>query len=158
MSRRSVVPASALLSALFCFLLLPGAAAADDVQFGLRASAWLEDADPALGLEVVVPFRQSKWAFNPNAEVVFSGDRDRWVLSADFLRSVGAHEDLGFYGGAGITWIHRDGNRRHSSENDAGLNLIAGVGWRYQRIVPYAQVKVVLADDAEAVAAVGIRF
>ncbi|HUG52750.1 MAG TPA: hypothetical protein VMR21_04090, partial [Vicinamibacteria bacterium] len=42
-------------------------------------------------------------------------------------------------------------------DTDFGLNLLAGLGARRGRVIPYAQAKVILKDSSEFVIAVGIR-
>jgi hypothetical protein len=141
-----------------CALAAPASGA--DPQFGLRASAYLEDADPAAGVEVLFPLAAAEWAVVPNAEVVFDDDRDRWVLNVDVQRALRTESEYAFWVGGGVAWIHFDDDRRRGEdeEDDLGLNLLAGVGWRLEGMTPYAQLKVVAADDAELVASVGIRF
>jgi hypothetical protein len=134
-------------------------AAAQKIDFGVRASAFVEDADPALGLELVVPFGDRLWAFNPNAEVVFGGERDRWAANLDVVRVLRSDTESALWAGAGLALIHTDDERRGRDDtDDAGLNLLVGMSWRIDDLTPYGQVKVIAADDAELVLSVGIRF
>ncbi|HLF56023.1 MAG TPA: hypothetical protein VI942_04165 [Thermoanaerobaculia bacterium] len=139
-------------------LALAAPAAAAGPQFGLRASAYLEDSDPALGLEVLFPLSAPEWAVVPNAEVVFDDERDRWVVNVDVQRAVHTKPEYAIWVGGGAAWIHFDEGDRADSEDDLGLNLLAGIGWRLEGMTPYAQLKVVAADDAELVASIGLRF
>ena len=133
---------------------------AAEPQFGVRASAYLEDADPAAGVEVLIPLAAGEWAVVPNAEIVFDDDRDRWVLNVDVQRALRTEAEYAFWVGGGLGWIHydEDDRRGEDEEDDLGLNLLAGIGWRLEGVTPYAQLKVVAADDAELVASIGIRF
>ena len=159
MSRfRSLRRVSCLSLPLVVALLLSTPAAALDARLGLRASAWLEDADPALGIEGNFPVGDGRWEIVPNGEIVFGGDRDRWVASIDLHRFLPRQQELRPYLGAGLTFVHREGRRGFDDEDDAGINLLGGVEWRRDRWTPFAQLKVVAADDAEAVASIGIRF
>jgi hypothetical protein len=137
--------------------------AAADPQFGVRASAYLEDADPAAGIEVLFPLAATEWAIVPNAEVVFDDDSDRWVVNVDVQRALRTEAEYAFWLGGGVAFIHQDedddrGRGDDDGDDDIGLNLLAGLGWRLEGMTPYAQLKVVAADDAELVASIGIRF
>jgi hypothetical protein len=151
-----------LLVAALCAAASP--ALAQRPQFGLRASAYLEDADPAAGVEVLFPFADH-WAVVPNAEVVFDDDDDRFVINVDVQRVIVTEPEYAFWLGGGIAFINHDHDHEpgHDHDDDEfddefGLNLLAGIGWRLEGFTPYAQVKVVAADDAELVASVGVRF
>ncbi len=52
----------------------------------------------------------------------------------------------------------RRAGRNDDDETDLGLNLLGGIGWQLESFVPYFQGKAILADDSEAVLAVGVRF
>lgn len=59
--------------------------------------------------------------------------------------------------GGGPALIRSDPDRG-DSETDFGANLIAGIGMKRSGLRPYGQLKVLLADDSQAVVAVGVRF
>lgn len=152
---------AALGAALVCATLalaLPPAAQAAGIDFGVRAGAYLEDSDPFVGLELLTRLGQSDWYFNPNVEFVFADQRDRVALNADFHYDFRQERDFYLWAGGGLGAIRTDGDRVRDAETDLGANLIGGIGWRLSGTTPYAQLKIVLADDAEVVAGVGIRF
>jgi hypothetical protein len=142
-------------------LALPGAARAFD--FGLRGGVYLEDSDPFVGAELLFEIGSSSWFFNPNIEAAFSDERDRFSGNFDFHYDFIKERDYYIWAGAGLALIHNDfdeGRPRDEDEDDdeIGANFLAGIGWRLPNLTPYAQLKVVAADDAEVVAAVGVRF
>ncbi len=141
-------------------MLFLGAAfpAGAEVAFGLRASAWLEDTDPAVGAEWVIPLGTRLWYLNPNFEAVFGERNDRLVGNVDVHYDFFQTSDLTVWAGAGLAWIHNQDPRRDQDDDEAGANLLAGIGWKGERVLPYAQLKAVLAGDSELVASVGVRF
>jgi hypothetical protein len=145
-------------SAFALLLTLIAVPAAAQVDFGVRAGAYLEDADPFVGLELLTRMGSSEWFFNPNLEFVFADERDRISANFDFHYDFRKGEDYYLWAGAGPAVINTEGVGGRDDETDAGLNLLGGVGWRVEGMTPYAQLKVVLSDDSELVAAVGIRF
>ncbi len=134
------------------------APAAADVDFGVRAGVYLDDSDPMVGLELLMPLPARDWFFNPNIEAIFSDPQDRYALNLDVHYDFRQTAEYYLWAGAGAAAIHTDAGRNRDGEWDAGLNLLGGVGMRMQGMTPYAQLKVVLSDDSEVSAAVGIRF
>jgi len=149
---------AALVLVAVALTITAAPASAAEIDFGARAGGYLEDSDPFLGLELLMPLGSSDWYFNPNVEFVFADERDRVILNLDAHYDFRRTGDYYLWAGGGLAGIHRDATRGRDSENDLGLNLLGGIGWRLEGMTPYAQVKVVLADDSELVAAVGIRF
>jgi len=127
-----------------------------EMNFGVRAGAYLEDSDPFVGLELLVDLGRTRWSFDPNVEFVFANERDRIAANLDFVYQFMAVRDLDVWAGGGPAVINVDTPR--GDDTDLGFDLVGGVGWHWEGISPYAQLKVVLADDSELVAAVGIRF
>jgi hypothetical protein len=146
---------AAVSAALLGFVAAPAGAQTD---FGLRAGAYLENSDPFVGLELLTRMGSSDWFFNPNVEFVFADQRDRITGNFDFHYDFRVTGDYYLWAGAGPAILYTDGDGARDSETDAGLNLLAGIGWRLSNLTPYAQVKVVVSDDSELVAAVGVRF
>ncbi|HEX9800930.1 MAG TPA: hypothetical protein VGC00_12250, partial [Thermoanaerobaculia bacterium] len=64
---------ASVVAALLALVAVPAAA---QVDFGVRAGAYLEDADPFVGLELLTRMGSSEWFFNPNLEFVFADERD----------------------------------------------------------------------------------
>ena len=151
--RLRVFPAALAAAALVC---IPATSRAGD--FGLRGGVYLEDADPFVGVEGLFRFGRSDWYFNPNAEAIFTEDRDRFSGNLDFHYDFFTRHDYSIWAGAGLAVIHTEDDEFNDSDDEVGANFIAGVVWLRPDFRPYAQMKVVASDDAEIAAAVGIRF
>jgi hypothetical protein len=160
-SRNRSTLAAAVLAALAA-VSAPAPAAAD-VDFGVRGGVYTDAEEGFLGVELLMPVT-GQWFFNPNVEFVFVDPGDLWTLNADFHYDFAREGNVTFWAGGGPAVIFRDrddGRRRRrddDSETDVGANLLAGVGLVRGGIRPYAQAKIVLSDDTEAVLAVGVRF
>jgi hypothetical protein len=145
--------------ALGVLFLLPAPAAAD-VDFGVRAGFY-SDADAGfLGFELLTDITR-RWFFNPNLEYVFVDDGSLWTLNGDVHYDLQTGSPLAVWvgGGPAIIFSEVDLPRgRSESETDVGVNLLAGVGAKRGALRPYAQGKVVISDNTEAVVAVGLRF
>ncbi len=158
MTRATSAALGAALLTAGLTLAAPAAAPAAGLDFGVRAGAYLEDADPFVGLELLTRLGRSEWFFNPNVEFAFADERDRVSANADFHYDFRQERDFYLWAGAGLAAIHTDADGRRDSETDLGANLLGGIGWRLSGMTPYAQLKIVLADESEVVAGIGIRF
>lgn len=158
MTRATSAAFGAALLTAGLMVAAPAAAPAAELDFGVRAGAYLEDADPFVGLELLTRLGGSDWFFNPNVELVFADRRDRVSLNADFHYDFLQERAFYLWAGAGLAGIHTDAERGRDSETDLGANLLGGIGWKLSGMTPYAQLKIVLSDDSEVVAGVGIRF
>lgn len=129
-------------------------------DFGVRGGLYADVEELFLGLELLTRVGDSPWWFNPNVEFVFVDPGDLWTLNLDFHYDFDTDDrDTYVWAGGGPAVVFRDrGGRFDDDETDPGLNLLAGVGWQLEEIVPYLQGKILLADDSEAVIAVGVRF
>lgn len=138
----------------------PARAGGAELDFGVRAGGYLDRRDPFVGFELLIPLGSGEWYANPNVEAVFSDRRDRVALSCDFLFGIRETSDLFIYAGAGPSvWrLDADPPRNRSAETKGGVNLLGGVAWRMRELAPFAQLKIVLAEDSQVVAAVGLRF
>jgi hypothetical protein len=128
------------------------------LEFGVRAGALVDDSDPFVGLEVLMPVGQTAWIFNPNLEFVDRGSGDRVSANADFHYDIRRESDFSAWMGAGVAAIHTEAVRGRDARNDAGLDLLAGAGWKLSGVTPYAQLKLVVSNDSAIYAGVGVRF
>jgi hypothetical protein len=148
-----------VLGLLLLGALAPGIAApaAAQIDFGVRAGAYLEGPDPFVGLELLTGLGSSSWFFNPNVEFVFAEDDDLISFNFDFHYDFDTAGNHYVWAGGGPAILLAD-TPSGDDESDFGANLLGGIGWRYSGMTPYAQLKIVLADDSEVVAGVGVRF
>ena len=162
MTKRSLQWLATLLG-LVAIALAPAPAAAD-VDFGVRAGFY-DDADSGfVGAELLTGIT-GRWFFNPNVEFVLVDDGTLWTLNGDAHYDLPTSSELAFWVGGGPAVIFRDLDPPRNcprcegvDETDFGLNLLGGVGMKRGGIRPYAQGKVVISDDTEAVLGVGLRF
>ncbi len=146
-----------LLAAL---VLAPAAIAAParaSTVFGVRTGVYTDAGAGFVGAEAVTSIAQA-WFFNPNLEYAFTNnDRDVVTVNGDFHYDFILDRPYYVWAGAGPAVIVREilpGDHR----TELGLNLVGGIGWKTQKVTPYVQGKVTVADDPEAVLAVGVRF
>lgn len=153
-------PLAALIGALLTLALLafdsPARASAWDL--GLRTGLYSDIEEAFVGVEGLTRIADTDFFFNPNGELVLIDNGDLFTVSLD------VHYDLDLdlneadiWLGAGPTVLFRDPDRGRGHD-DFGLNLLAGIGVRRGAVRPYGQLKVILADETEAVLAIGIRF
>jgi len=141
---------------------IPSTAKAN-LDFGVRGGFY-DDADAGfLGGELLWGVTR-QWYFNPNLEYVFVDDGDLMTVNADVHYDFPTRSPFYTWVGGGVAGILRDSDCRgrfcdDDNDTDIGLNLLAGVGFgKGQALRPYIQGKVILAEDTEAVLAVGLRF
>ncbi|MCL4837914.1 MAG: hypothetical protein KJ058_08120 [Thermoanaerobaculia bacterium] len=138
--------------------LLAAAPAAGEVVFGVRGGAYLDTSEPFAGLELVAPLGRSGWSFNPNLELVLVDRGDLVTANFDFLRRLPARAGFDLWTGVGAAAVRRDPGRGRDAETDPGLNLLVGGSMKARGFTPYAQLKLLLSDESDAVVAIGIRF
>ena len=138
-------------------LLAVPAAAQADPRFGVRFGYYTEAEAPFLGAEMlfrVVP----EIYFNPNVEAVFVDDGHYFTINGDFHYDFLSGRRTFAWLGAGLAVINTDPEGSAEGNTDVGLNLLAGIGTRRGRVIPYAQAKVILKSDTEFAIGVGLRF
>lgn len=154
MTLKSTLVTAICLLPLLCGMATVPAGAGD---FGIRGGVYLDDTDPFVGIEWLGDFR-GLWDVNPNFEVIFPDNVDRYSLNLDFHRDFpGADAAVWLGAGGGLIFTDPD-NRFADDETDAAINLLAGIGTRTGAVRPYGQLKVVLSDESEAVVMGGLRF
>jgi hypothetical protein len=156
--RRQIRPLALLVVAL----LVPAAAAAADVDFGIRAGEYTDVGEPFIGVEINYPITRDWW-FNPNLEYVLVDDGDLMTINGDFHYDFHVDDPLYVWAGGGPALILADCDdppRQDcpGEENDFGLNLLGGVGFQAGPVVPYGQIKAIVSDENEFVVAFGVRF
>ncbi|HVS15676.1 MAG TPA: hypothetical protein VMV46_17265 [Thermoanaerobaculia bacterium] len=151
-------PFRLLIAAALLCALTAVPAAANDWDLGLRTGLYTDIEEAFLGFEALTRVADTDFFFNPNVEWVFVDNGDLFTVSFDVHYDLDLDLDwVDFWLGAGPTVLFRDPDFGRS-DDDFGLNLLAGVGLREGAVRPYAQFKVILADETEAVIAIGLRF
>ena len=103
--------AAVLVAAAFTLTLVAAAPAAAEIDFGVRAGAYLEDSDPMVGFELLMPLPANDWFFNPNVEAIFSDPQDRYSLNLDVHYDFRQTADYYLWGGGGVAAIRTDAGR-----------------------------------------------
>lgn len=129
-------------------------------DFGVRGGAYTDAEEPFLGAEALFGLGSTKhWYGNPNIEHAFIENGDLTAFSLDFHYDFPSGQPYTIWAGAGPTVIFNDRNAAgNDDQTDAGVNLVFGVGSTKGDVRPYGQMKVVVADDTQAVLGAGIRF
>lgn len=152
-----IARALALLATLGTPLILPTLAHAQ-TDFGVRGGVYTDESEGFVGLELVSRLRGSQWFFNPNLETVFVHRGDLFSANADFHYELPTSGQFDIWLGGGPAVIYRR-TRGENRSTDAGLNLLAGIGFSpHNPVRPYLQGKVVVSDKSEAVLGFGLRF
>ena len=153
--RAGFVKRRALWVGLFAALCaLPIGAGVDG---DLRGGAYTDAEAAMVGGGALVNLEPSnRWYFNPNLELAFPERGDLMTVNGDF------HYDfpsggLAYWVGAGPALRFVD-PEIGDNDTDLGANVLAGLGARQGDVRPFGQLKVMVADDSEAVLMFGIRF
>ena len=123
-------------------LLAAPAAAQADPRFGVRFGYYTEAEDPFLGAEFLFRIVPEIY-FNPNVEAVFVDDGHYFTINGDFHYDFFSRRRTFAWLGAGLAVLNTDPGGSAESNTDVGLNLLAGIGARRGRVIPYAQAKVI---------------
>ena len=149
----SIVAACGLAAAL---AISPAQASRPD--FGVRGGTYTDSEDPFFGAEAVFGLGGSQqWFGNPNLEHAFADQNDLTAVSFDFHYDFPTGRAYTIWAGGGPTMLFRD-RETISDDTDAGVNLLFGVGAKRGEVRPYGQMKVIVADDTQAVLGAGVRF
>ncbi len=128
-------------------------------DFGVRGGAYADREDPFLGAEALFGLGGTKsWFGNPNLEHAFAESGDLTSVSFDFHYDFRTGQPYTIWAGAGPTMLFRDRNEAGVDDTDAGVNLVLGFGAKKGDVRPYGQMKVIVADDTQAVLGAGVRF
>src|SRR5690349_11175250 len=154
---RALSIASVFLIASLCIV---APVRAGDVDFGVRGGTYPDEEKPFLGGEVLFGMDQAHhWYGNPNVEHAFLDNGGLTSYSFDFHYDFPTGQAYTIWAGAGPTLLHRDNGVLSNGEStDPGVNVLVGMGATRGKVRPYGQFKVVVADDSQAVAGVGVRF
>ena len=154
-SPRSVLVRLAVAVAILS--ALPAVAQADP-RFGVRFGYYTEADAPFLGAEMLFRIIPPEIYFNPNVEAVLVDDGHYVTINADFHYDFLSGRRTFAWLGTGLAVLNTNPGGSSDSDTDFGLNLLAGIGTRRGRVIPYAQAKLILKSDTEFVIGVGLRF
>jgi hypothetical protein len=160
-SKRSIVRPLLLVLAFALGGALTIAPAHAKTDFGVRGGGNSETESPFLGAEALFQVGSShQWYGNPNLEHAFADNdhADLTSVSFDFHYDFPSGQPYTIWAGGGPTVIHRDSTDTSNEKTDPGVNLLFGIGAKKGDVRPYGQMKVVVAQDSEAVLGVGVRF
>lgn len=129
-------------------------------DFGVRGGAYTDAEEPFLGAEALFGIGSTKhWYGNPNIEHAFIENGDLTSFSLDFHYDFPTGQPYTIWAGGGPTVLFQDQNAPgNDDQTDAGVNVVFGVGSTQGDVRPYGQMKVIVADDTQAVLGAGIRF
>jgi hypothetical protein len=147
---------SRLALAAAILVAMPAAAQADP-KFGVRLGYYTKVEDPFIGAELLFRIVPEIY-FNPNVEVVLVHNGRYLTVNGDFHYDFYSRRRTFLWLGAGLAAINTNPEGPAEGHTDVGLNLLAGIGARRGRVIPYAQAKAILKSDSEFVIAVGLRF
>jgi hypothetical protein len=136
---------------------LPAVARAEP-RFGVRFGYYTEAEAPFLGAEMLFRIIPPEIYFNPNVEAVLVDDGHYFTINGDFHYDFLSGRRTFAWLGAGLAVLNSDPGGSAESDTDFGLNLLAGIGTRRGRVIPYAQAKVILKSNTEFAIGVGLRF
>jgi hypothetical protein len=148
---------SVLTTLTLSVVALASAGAADDLKFGVRTGFYTEVGDPFIGAEVLVPVARSIY-FNPNFEYVFTENLRYFTANADFHYDLLKQDRRYVWVGAGLALATKNPDGPLEGDTDPGLNLLAGIGFKRESVIPYFQFKLIAKEDTEAALAFGLRF
>jgi hypothetical protein len=148
---------STRLTLATAMLLAVPAATQADPKFGVRLGYYTKLEDPFIGAELLFRIVPDLY-FNPNVEAVLVDNGRYLTFNGDVHYDLPAGGRTFLWIGGGLAAVNRDPEGPAEGDTDFGINLLAGLGARRGRVIPYAQAKVILKDDSEFVIAVGVRF
>jgi hypothetical protein len=150
---------SARVLALASLLFLVPALARAQFDVGVRGGFYSDASAGFLGAELLTPLPVRGWFLNPNFEYVFVDDGHLYTLNLDAHYDLNTRNEPYYFwlgGGPAVIFSKVDSS---GSQNDLGLNLLAGIGfWKRGPVRPYVQGKVTISDNTEASIGFGVRF
>jgi hypothetical protein len=128
----------------------------DGVMFGVRGGYYTKVEKPFLGAELLVRVAP-RFYFNPNVEYVFVDNGSYITINGDFHYDFPTHSSTYVWLGAGpaLVRVHPDGA---GASTNVAADLLGGIGFRTESVIPYIQVKAIIKSDSLVSIAVGLRF
>ena len=139
-------------------LLTAAPASADGANLGVRIGYYLEAEKPFLGVEYLAKISDNVW-FTPNVEYVLVENARYFTINADAHYDFYSSGNNFLYVGAGLGLLAFDPEGPGDGDNELGLNVFGGLATKAGDVIPYLQVKALVAEgDPEVVIGAGIRF
>ena len=140
--------------------LAPGSSSAQ-VNLGGQLSWGTDNAGLALGARL-----NWVWPWEPGTSMIGSFDYffpdgfDLWEINVNLAHTIPVKiEDFGFYAGAGLNWAHFSNlGPFDRSDDDFGLNLLAGIKYLLPSVTPYGEVRLALGGSDRWVFTAGALF
>jgi hypothetical protein len=133
-----------LLVAFAAALSLTPASALAQVDLGAQLSWGTDNAGLAIGgrLHWVWPWEPGT-AMYASFDYFFPDEFDLWEVNVNLAQTVPLQiEDVDIYGGAGLNWAHFSNlGLLDRSDDEFGLNLLAGFRYLLPSITPYGEVR-----------------
>lgn len=126
-------------------------------QAGLRVGIYANREDAFLGGELVTPLDRRIFV-NPNVELVVAERATFLTFNMDFYYDIPVRAPLAVWAGAGLAILYFNPEGPAPADTDVGVDLLFGIAFRRQPVIPYMQVKAILSDRNELVIAIGLRF
>ena len=148
----------ALIAFAVCLTLTPAATAAD---FGVRAGQYRDTEEEFVGAEVLIDAGTIN--INPNIEYMLAENTTAGTANLDITVDIGRFGSFAPYIGAGVGVLYVDDDFG-DDETDIVGNLIGGIGFNFDFLKPYAQLKYFRTLEADAGDAddfaitIGLRF
>ena len=142
---------------LMSILALP-ARARNNVHFGVRTGVYTDPNDLFFGGELITPLSRSVF-FNPNLEYVLIDHGTYTTFNFDFHYDFPTRSSTMIWAGAGPALVYTNPEGPEDGNTNLGVNLLFGLGFKTSgSLIPYVQVKGIMADNSDFVLGFGIRF
>ena len=131
------------------------------IDLGGQLSWGTDNAGLALGARL-----SWVWPWEPGTSMIgsfdyfFPDEFDLWEVNVNLAHSIPVNiEDFSLYAGAGLNWAHYSNLGLFDlSDDDFGLNLLAGIKYLLPSITPYGEVRLALGGSDNWVFTGGVLF
>lgn len=146
-----------LASTLLLTSVMAGGAQAQTSQlhFGPRVSYQFDLEEFGIGAQLSVPIAHHL-EFYPSFDYFFVNVGSFWDVNGDLKYRIDTESVNWLYMGGGLNIAHT--SRDRGNDNQAGLNLFAGVESLSGRVHPFGELRFTINDHSTAQASVGLNF
>jgi hypothetical protein len=140
-------------------VLALGTAAYDQAQaqthFGVRGGFYMDQDRGFVGAHLLNKI-QRNWMFTPNFEYVFVEPGSFFTINTDLHYDLPSRSSTIFYLGGGLGISHF--SYQDFNNTDVGLNLLTGISFSRQPVIPFIQAKVMITDNTQLILGGGLTF